>query len=282
MSGGSRTVPVIRPLTCYYGGAGRFLGRVRRKRIAHEGHEGTRSGRKRIHRNADAAHGATQAFLTDPISSPYFVFLRALRGRNSFRLHPRRDDCGAALDAAGDLGGHDALLDVDRPDDFPQGRQPQRRRPPRPATQAMPAKKMVWAAPATGSPARPCRCRARAPAIRLPNGAMPTKAIEKKLITRPRLSSSVSVCRTVLAEAKVTIAAQPGHGDDQQRQPQVPGEGEADQRQAEHDHAGGDHPPQPHHGPAGGQVDGAGQRAQPRAAHQEAEQLAVVPPLPPP
>jgi len=47
------------------------------------------------------------------------------------------------------------------------------------------------------------------PAIKLPNGAIPTSIIEKRLMTRPRILSSESDCNAVLHPATSTIQAQP-------------------------------------------------------------------------
>src|SRR4030042_5686888 len=50
---------------------------------------------------------------------------------------------------------------------------------------------------------------ARVPAIKLPKGDIPIKAIVKKLTTLPRLSSSVIVCKIVFVEAMCIIIPNP-------------------------------------------------------------------------
>src|SRR6185312_10033292 len=69
-----------------------------------------------------------------------------------------------------------------------------------PTTQAAPPTAIVVAGP---------NLSAMTPANRLPNGTVPKNAMVKKLITRPRLSSSTSVCRMVLLAAICTIIPSP-------------------------------------------------------------------------
>ena len=52
-------------------------------------------------------------------------------------------------------------------------------------------------------------CVAAAPAHRLPSGMDPMKAIVYRAITRPRLSSSTSVCSSVFVPAIITIMPSP-------------------------------------------------------------------------
>ena len=101
-------------------------------------------------------------------------------------------------------------------------------------------------------------------------------ATVKRLITRPRLSSSARVCRSVLAEAKTVIMPKPDERRERDRRPEQAAQsdaGEGDDAKRQEQAGERDDPPQPHDAPPRGQVHRAASAPNPDAALQNAQRL---------